>query len=105
MKEIQKKCDKMKEVKKCILVFLILLIISATFTFNIKAEERKSSVDNDSVELSLKNCRFDDESIHYFSFVKAGYVGIRNVKIDGFYSAYHTNFFFCIGEGVFSELG
>jgi len=88
----------MKKVKKCILIFVILLIISATFTINIKAEERKSSVDNDSVELSLKTCRFDDESIHNFCFVKAGYVGIRNVKIDGFYSAYYSNFFFCIGK-------
>ena len=78
----------MKKAKKCILIIVILLIISATFTINIKAEERKSSVDNDS----------DDESIHYFCFVKAGNVGIRNVKIDGFYSAYYSNFFFCIGD-------
>jgi len=97
-KEIQKKCDNMKKVKKCILIFLILIMISATFTININAEERKSSVDNESFELSLIPCRFDDESIHYFCFVKAGYVGIRNVKIDGFYFAYYSNFFFCTGD-------
>ncbi len=88
----------MKIIKKYLTVIALILIISATFTISINADERKTSVDNVSVEFSLKPYTVDDVSIHHFCLVKAGYVGIRNVKIRGFYSAYYTNFFFCIGS-------
>jgi len=90
----------MKKVKKWLPVFALFLIICATLTISIKADERESSVDNDSVELSLETYKFEDESIHRFCFVKNGdYVEIRNVNIiKGFWLAYFTDFCFCMGD-------
>lgn len=95
----------MKKVKKYLTIIVLFLIIIATLTIPIKADERNSSIDEYSVGLNLKTCRFDDDSIHHFCFVKAGYVGIRNVKIKGFYSAYFSNFFFCIGNVKLDLIG
>jgi hypothetical protein len=95
----------MKKVKKYLPIIVLFLILITTLTVTTKADERNSSVDEYSVGLSLKTCRFDDDIIHHFCFVKAGYVGIRNVKIKGFYSAYFSNFFFCIGNVKLDLIG
>lgn len=105
MKRNSKKCGKMKKVKKYFSVIILFLIISTTLIIPINAEEGESSFDNDLVGFSLETCRFDDESMHHFCFIKAGYVGIRNVKIKGFYSAYFSNFFFCIGNVTLDLIG
>jgi len=96
----------MKKVKKCLSVITLFLILSPTLTISIKADGRDSSVD-DSVELNLDTCKFEDESIHHFCFVKNGdYVEIRNIHIlKGFWFAYYTPFCFCIGNLEFYSKG
>lgn len=90
----------MKETKKCLSFIILLLIISATLTISIKADEKKASLYNDSDETSLETSKFEVESIHHFCFVKNGdYIEIRNVRIiRGFWFAYYTPFCFCIGD-------
>ena len=90
----------MKKVKKCLSFIILFLIISATLTISIKADKKKSSLDKDSAKTSLETCKFEEESIHYFCFIKnSDYVEIRNVHIiKGFWLAYYTPFDFCMGD-------
>ena len=62
----------MKKVKKWLPVFALFLIICATLTISIKADERKSSLYNDSTKTGLETCKFEGEIIHHFCFVKNG---------------------------------
>jgi len=76
----------------------VVLLVLGSLSNVVGCQSVKTSVDNNSVELSLETSRFDNESIHHFCFVQAGYVDIRHVSIRGFWLAYYSNFFFCIDE-------
>ena len=88
----------MKKFKKYSPLLALFLILSAILSTGIKAYKIESSGESEIADHQLDTSRFENVSIHRFCFVQAGYVDIRNVLIRGFWFAYYTPFFCCIGD-------